>query len=188
MANDLENKLREYVGDWRESNPELYACPENGGHYIGDLESMAYQEGMEDGQNSQAHCQDVADSFSDYLRERLGIGMDYYDYEELRLPIIFTPEKRTWQYFGYTDRLESGNEFDDSHTMTLIVGGANEVWGIDWTASQYGYREFPMVLRLDLGAAAMALDVLVDSLFDGLDLPGNWQRIGWTVGNEVLDF
>ncbi len=166
--------LHDLICLWLDRNPPLYDEEQ---YYIGDLESMRYQEGL-DTQNAQSHCSDVADQFSDFLRRELHITNPDIQ------PYIFTPEERTWQYFGYTDRSELGNEGDDSHTMTVIVDNDGEIYGIDWTAAQYGYRDFPMILHLvvdqsQLGSVVCSNDIVnrYDCMWIDDEPPGAWERL-----------
>lgn len=46
--------------------------------------------------------------------------------------------------FGYTDRTIPGY---DAHWWAIVKD--NEIYGIDFTAAQYGYDEFPMIHRLE---------------------------------------
>lgn len=168
--------LRELIVTWLDQNPEIYD-QENSDEYIGDLESLRYQRGL-DTQNSQSRCRAVANEFSDFIRTELRLTNPDIP------PYVFTPDEKTWRYFGYTDRREVGNAGDDSHTMTMIVDNDGEIYGIDWTAGQFGYREFPMILHLAidparLGPVACANDVAdrCDCLWLDDEPPGAWERI-----------
>jgi hypothetical protein len=166
--------LHDLIRLWLERNPPLY---DEESYYIGDLESLRYQEGL-DVQNGQGHCFDVANQFSEFIRSELNLTNPDIQ------PYVFTPNESTWKYFGYTDRPELGNDGDDSHTMTLVVDNDGEIYGIDWTSAQYGSHEFPMVLHLvidstRLGPVVCGNDIVnrYNYLWMGDEPPGTWERL-----------
>jgi hypothetical protein len=57
---------------------------------------------------------------------------------------IMVRERVSPEDFGYQDRTVSGH---NSHVVALVDLGA-ETLLVDFTAAQYGYREFPLVQRL----------------------------------------
>ncbi len=166
--------LHDLIRLWLERNPPLYDW-EN--QYVGDLDSLQYQEGL-DVQNAQSRCLDVAEQFSDFLHAELNrTDLDI-------LPYILTPECRDWRYFGYTDRPKPGDSGDDTHTMTIVVDDDGEIYGIDWTAAQYGYHEFPMILRLAIDPSRLTPTPSPRNSIDRYNWlwmddkpPGTWERL-----------
>jgi hypothetical protein len=49
-------------------------------------------------------------------------------------------------FWGYQDRMYQGVP---GHDVTLIQGQSGIWYMVDWSAAQYGYKEFPMVQRID---------------------------------------
>lgn len=145
-----EPKLDKLIKEYKQENPDI--CDNS-------LDSFSYEEGRYDPseidgedwwelndhawQNSTGKCGDVANHFAMWLKNKgyktwVTGGEDH--------PLIgmdTTPDA-----LGYSDRTEPGNPYDESHVATFVQG-ENGVYMIDWTASQFGYREFPMVQKLD---------------------------------------
>ncbi len=77
-------------------------------------------------------CVVVSKHFEQWIAPRLPKGWQVY------ASASSTPDE-----FGYTDRTIGG--FPD-HSASVIESPDGQMWMIDFTASQYGYDEFPMVL------------------------------------------
>jgi hypothetical protein len=84
-------------------------------------------------QNSTGKCMEVANHFAVWLNDK-GIQAD-----------VGVGEVGE---FGYSDRTEPGNPNDQTHAVTMIDKDGH-TYAVDWSASQYGYSEFPMIQRLD---------------------------------------
>lgn len=105
------------------------------------LDMMRYQEGLdyenEEMQDSQGKCGVTAYKFVTYCLDH---GLKAWMTDEM----VDKGHEADWH--GYTDRSEEGNPEDHSHCATVVEkDGVSYL--IDWTASQYGYTEFPMVQR-----------------------------------------
>lgn len=161
MATRSGNEILDaLITEWIDLNPDLYGVA---GEYIGNLEYMRYKDdrGENDPQNSTSHCLDVAVQFEAFVNGRL---------QDLNLGGCFDKESENYAWaerdadytwFGYQDRSEVGHEGDDSHSATLVELG-QEIFAVDWTASQYGYREFPMVLKYLAPPDASAGEIIYD--------------------------
>lgn len=87
-------------------------------------------------QYSWGYCTFLADDFASFLRQ-YGIDAQSSDLADT--------------YLFYNDVDEVNPDPDDQpidHAVTLVSKNG-QTYSIDWTASQYGYKEFPMVQRLD---------------------------------------
>jgi hypothetical protein len=104
---------------------------------------------MRDPERADGSCELVATHLVDKLRERgfdrpgleAYLSGDEWEGDEMVLERI-SPDD-----FGYQDRPLAGN---NSHVVCLIDAG-DCLYSVDFTASQYGYREFPLVQRLKGG-------------------------------------
>lgn len=141
---------------------------------VGELECLRYEEGRydpsgrpddpydveewwwdieEEGgwQNSTGKCGDVAKFFADWVRDRGYPFRVWGSGEDPDHPLGSDWDPYDLNLYGYEDRTEFGNPLDDSHQATFIESASGEIYMVDWTASQFGYREWPMVQRLGSG-------------------------------------
>ncbi|MBA3757044.1 MAG: hypothetical protein H0X02_12840, partial [Nitrosomonas sp.] len=91
-------------------------------------------------EDAAGECYEVSVYFADWMNNfgmKSWVSGDIKDNNDWSLN---TPEG-----FGYTDRAVPG--YSNHHWV--IVETSNGTYGIDFTAAQYGYGEFPMVQRLD---------------------------------------
>jgi hypothetical protein len=100
-------------------------------------------EALRDPEIADGLCSLVADDFARYLCERLqgediNVHPEVQDDEE-------PPYGKAW---GYDDRTREPGW--GSHTLVVIERGL-EMMTVDWTASQFGYADFPLVQRLVVG-------------------------------------
>jgi rubrerythrin len=128
ILNDLPRKrtMAERTGD-----PELDSLIEY--YYLQDRENM---ESLRDPNMSAGGCVEMARDMANFLKEH-GIAATTAQTE--RGDDIFPQE------LGYGDL---SHPDDGPHDLT-IVERPSGTYAIDWTASQYGYKEFPMVQRLN---------------------------------------
>lgn len=86
---------------------------------------------------ARGQCVHVASEFNRFLRERgVEAGLPLIDGR----PCLVPPEA-----LGYADRPLGGLA---EHTLSIVPYGSG-IYSIDWTASQYGYSEFPLIQKLD---------------------------------------
>lgn len=94
-------------------------------------------------EDAAGECDEVSEFFAGWLLQH---GVDAImstgttRHEEEGLEGWASPEE-----FGYHDRSVSG--YPDH--VTTIVHMPSGTYSVDWTVSQYGYKEFPMVQKLD---------------------------------------
>ena len=89
---------------------------------------------------ARGQCIHVADEFNRFLRERgVAAGLPLVNGR----PMLVVPEA-----LGYANRPRGGLS---EHTLSIVRSGS-EIYSIDWTASQYGYKEFPLIQRLENGS------------------------------------
>ena len=155
--------LDEIIEEWLTSNPLL--CGDS--HRLSD---MAPQKGVPaKDQVSVGMCFDVADAFVGFVNKELRA-------RHLTQPNRDSPECFAWtdrelfdiRFFGYDDHPENNGLPDDLHTGAFLVWG-RELFFVDWTAGQFGYQEFPMVLRYNAPPELVANDLV-------LEQEPEWQR------------
>jgi hypothetical protein len=87
------------------------------------------------------NCNDASLHFAQFLNMR---GINAYGTETTRAEENFGEGITTPEWVGYHDRPEKG----DSGHEVVIVEKDGKTYSVDWTAAQYGYKEFPMVQLL----------------------------------------
>jgi SAM-dependent methyltransferase len=113
-------------------------------------------------EDSYGECYEVSDFFANWLYQNYPDMDAYLPEDETAMEgMPWTEEGRDPHPhdFGYTDRPgsdifgypdDSVKDEDEQHHV-VIVKRPSGTYTIDWTASQYGYTEFPMIQRLDQG-------------------------------------
>ncbi len=86
---------------------------------------------LQTAEGAHGRCYELAEEFAQYCQER---GLN-----------ATTSDGTGPEDFGYHDRTIPGL---DSHHWTWVTTPEGE-FGVDWTAAQFGYSEFPMVQRRD---------------------------------------
>ncbi len=148
--------LDEIIEQWLASDPLLFGSL----HHLSD---MALQDGVPaKDQASVGMCFDVADAFVGFVNKELRA-------RHLTQPNRDTPERFAWtdrelfdiRFFGYDDHPEENGLPDNLHTGAFLVWG-RELFFVDWTAGQFGYQEFPMVLRYNAPPELIANDLILN--------------------------
>lgn len=103
-------------------------------------------------EDADGHCDEVSEFFAGWLsrhgmKATLSGGQTIHDEEGLQ-------QWTTPDALGYEDRPgipNANGEVDKGHAdhYTTTVHMPSGLYSIDWTASQYGYTEFPLVQKLD---------------------------------------
>lgn len=155
---DERETLDGLIAEWIALNPDLHG---SNGNYIGDLSSMRYEERRGEAQHSTGHCLDVAIEFEKFVNARLREMKLGGDFDDDAGDYAWAERDAEYTWFGYQDRPEVGLEGDDSHSATLLKLG-DSIFAVDWTASQYGYRGFPMVLEYVAPPGTSAEEILYE--------------------------
>lgn len=121
----------------------------DGHEELGDGEQMAAW--LTQPWEAEGECAFVSCLFADYL---VANGIRAYgsgrrvkaaDYPFPRNPLLGSEHGP--DDFGYQDRLRESSH--PEHAVTIVEWESGEIFMIDWTASQFGYVEFPLVQRRD---------------------------------------
>lgn len=108
---------------------------------------------MRDGKRAWGWCHVLAGQFARFLEHE---GVTAWSSED-----EFGSEGLTYTALGYTDAPGvKGQGWIKFHCVTLVEE-AGERFMVDWTASQYGYAEFPMVQRYDPAAQTWQREFVV---------------------------
>lgn len=93
-------------------------------------------------EDAAGECAEVSEFFANWLIEQ---GIDAQVSGDRIVDDELTEDYLSPEDFGYHDRAIPGFE---NHSATIVWKDGHE-YMVDFTASQYGYKEFPMVQRLD---------------------------------------
>lgn len=154
-------------------NPEItverdgYDSPESFGHVNGyqyeedrydpsevpddpDWKRDWWEENQQAWQNSTGYCSLITMHFIDWLRDR---GLRAYSTNSMEAMYGDNGWKLDESMsgkaqLGYENSPEPGNPYDDTH-CAAVIDWKGETFLIDWTATQYGHKEWPMVKQLD---------------------------------------
>jgi len=119
-------KIDAVIESFIRDNPDVTNCGM-------PLEYMKHEDGKEI-QDSQGRCGALSE--------------ELYVYAESKGLSGWLADSDSYETFGYADRSEIGNEYDDTHQVVMFQGEDGHEYMVDFAASQYGYKEWPMVQRV----------------------------------------
>lgn len=147
-------ELDALINEFIKENPTIMYESWSGSEYDKQqpLDAMEYQPGIPgEEQNSVGMCGVAAEQFAKWLREHkinAVVGDEEWTYANIFNGMDPIQYEHDADIFGYADRTDPGNDWDTTHCVTIVEKDGH-TYAIDWTASQYGYSEWPMVQRLD---------------------------------------
>ena len=137
---------------WYQGDGGRYAMADRSGIPEVDklIEAFLKQPGIKDycdPENAHGACQEVTGEFVDFAKAR---GFKAYETNTDLEEMGYKPSIEPFGEVGFNEKGEMQYGFYPEHTIaTIVLDDPDYPWGrevyIDWTATQYGYKDFPKV-------------------------------------------